>query len=79
MTPHSRARAAKVSDENGIEDNNNDGDLIEEVKDDVDVLLPAKKVNTHCKIIYVGVVIGFNVIFWIVALEEFLIPAENYL
>ena len=39
----------------------------------------AKKINFYAKVTFVVAVILFNIVFWSVAISEYVIPAENYL
>lgn len=35
--------------------------------------------NGFAKVVYIVVVILFNIVFWTVAITEFVVPAEEYL
>ncbi len=44
-----------------------------------DPLRYAKRFNTFGKVVYIVTVVVFNIVFWIVAINEFVIPPEEYL
>lgn len=46
---------------------------------DEDHLRSAKRMNNVFKVCYVLVVLVFNAVFWAIALNEYLIPAEFYI
>ncbi len=52
---------------------------MEEPKLDKDAQLRASRFNDFAKVVYLVVVVGFNIVFWIVAMQEYMRPAEEYL
>jgi hypothetical protein len=52
--------------------------LYEEPKD-VDIFHAAKKTNNIGKIMLISFVVCFNIGFWTIAINEYLLPAEDYL
>ena len=50
-----------------------------EHSDDKDPYQKVKRLNKMAQVGYIVVILIFNVIFWAIAIEEFLRPAEEYL
>ena len=53
--------------------------LAQETKLPGDARVRARRFNNFGKIIYVLIVVAFNIIFWVIAVRVYLMPPEKYL